>query len=265
MGAKRLTVVFGDSGEHLEAKWKEAPTGGDGWNNSPRREIGVYEVQKFFLDPDDYIVPPVVARGIPFDAYRPVNPDPVANIDGTQCVYGALALWLSDLRPPQRVFDRDRFSRYRRYAYHFGNLNLLHYLVDHRDARTNNFLMSTDPDDPQMFSIDNGIAFGGTLFNFFTWHFNKIRVNRLPRKSIDRLRQLGRTDLARLGVLSELRADATGVLQHVTPGPNLDGDLGNRVGPGTVQIGLTSAEIDAIAVRIQELLLRIDSGALSVF
>jgi hypothetical protein len=265
MGAKKLTLFLADDQRPLEAKWKEAPAGGDGWNNSPRREIGVYEVQKLFLDPDDYIIPPVAARGIDFGVYQAVKADPSANVDGTQCVYGALAVWLSNTTQPHRVFDRELFSRNQRYAYHFGNLNLLHYLVEHRDARTNNFLMSTDPDNPKIFSIDNGIAFGATLFNFFTWHFNKIRVDRLPRRSIDRLRQLRRVDLDRLGVLSELRADPEGVLRDVAPGPNLDCNEGNRVRPGVVQIGLTSTEIDAIAVRIQKLLGRIDRGKLSVF
>ncbi len=265
MGAKKLTLICGDDGRLLEAKWKEAPAGGDGWNNSPRREIGVYEVQKLFLDPPGYIVPPVVIRGIEFDAYRAVKADPVANIDGTQCVYGTLSAWLSNAELPKRVFDSELFSCSDGYAYHFGNLNLLHYLVEHRDSRSSNFLVSTDPDNPQIFSIDNGIAFGGTLFNFFTWHFDKIRVDRLPRESIERLRQLRRSDLDQLGVLSELRADAAGVLRHVTPGQNLDREQGNRVRPGIVQIGLTSAEINAIAARIQDLLVEVDCGRLTVF
>lgn len=265
MGAKKLTLLLADDQRRLDAKWKEAPAGGDGWNNSPRREIGVYEVQKLFLDPDDYIIPPVVARGIEFDVYQPVKDGPSANVDGTRCVYGALAAWLSNAMPPDEVFDRELFSSNNRYAYHFGNLNLLHYLVEHRDARANNFLRSTDPDNPKIFSIDNGIAFGGTLFNFFSWHFNKIRVDRLPRRSIDRLRQLSRVDLDRLGVLAELRADSEGVLRNIAPGPNLDCNEGNRVRAGIVQIGLATTEIDAIGVRIQKLLGRIDRGKLSVF
>jgi hypothetical protein len=265
MGAKKLLLFLADDQRSLDVKWKEAPAGGDGWNNSPRREIGVYEVQKLFLEPDDYIVPPVVIRGLEFDVYRAVTANPSANIDGTRCVYGALAVWLSNATQPEHAFDPELFSRNSQYAYHFGNLNLLHYIVKHRDARTSNFLMSIDPGNPKVFSIDNGIAFGATLYNFFTWHFNKIRIDRLPRRSIDRLRQLRRVDLDRLGVLSELRADPEGVLRSVTPGPNLDCNEGNRVRPGIVQIGLTSTEINAIAVRIQKLLGRIDRGKLSLF
>jgi hypothetical protein len=265
MGAKKLTLAFADDGRLQDVKWKEAPLGGDGWNNSPRRELGVYEVQKLFLDPDDYVVPPVVVRGIPLDVYRPVRAEPAPNLDGTRCVYGAIAVWLGSAKRPERVFDRKRIASDSRYAYHFGNLNLLHYLVQHRDARTSNFLISADPANPKIFSVDNGISFGSTLFNFFSWHFDKIRVDRLPSKSIDRLRRLNRAELDRLGVLSELRADAEGVLSRVTPGPNLDCENGNRVRPGTVQIGLTSAEIDAVWLRIRKLLDRVARGRLAVF
>jgi len=265
MGAMKLSLLLAGDPRPLEVKWKEAPAGGDGWDNSPRREIGVYEVQKLLLDPDDYIIPPVVVRGVEFDVYRAVIAQPSANIDGTRCVYGALAVWLSNATQPAHVFDRTRFTRDDRYAFHFGNLNLLHYIVNHRDARANNFLISANPDNPKIFSIDNGIAFGRTLFNFFTWHFNKIRVDRLPQRSIDRLRQIKRADLDRLGVLAELRTDPEGVLRDVPPGANLDPNVGNRVRPGIIQIGLTVIEIDALAARIQTLLARIDRGKLSVF
>ena len=265
MGAMKLSLLLGDDPQPLEVKWKAAPASGDGWDNSPRREIAVYEVQKLFLDPDDYLVPPAVVRGIELDVYRAVTEHPSPNIAGTRCVYGALAVWLSNATQPAHALDRELFARNPRYAYHFGNLNLLHYLVNHRDARTSNFLMSTDPDNPKVFSIDNGIAFGRTLFNFFTWHFNKIRVDRLPRQSIERLRRLTRVDLDRLGVLADLRTDAEGVLRSVPPGPNLDSNQGNRVRPGIVQIGLTVTEIDAIAAHVQTLLTRIDRGNLSVF
>jgi hypothetical protein len=66
-------------------------------------------------------------------------------------------------------------------------------------------------------------------------------------------------------VLGELRADSAGVLSAVTPGENLDPKVGTRVAPGRIQLGLTAAEIDGIATRLQELLARIDAGELGVF
>jgi hypothetical protein len=265
MGAKKLSLVFPSDGLRIEVKWKAAPRGGEGWNNSPRREIGAYAVQELFLSRADYPVPPVVARAVGLDAYQPVDQHAESNIDGTTCVFGSMAVWLANVEQPENAFDPARFAADERYAFHFANLNLLAYLIAHRDARSNNFLAPIDPNDPRVFSIDNGIAFGGVLYNFFTWHFDEIRVTGLPAQSIERLRHVTRADLDRLAVLGELRADAGGVLRAVAPGANLDAQLGTRVAPGHVQFGLTTAEIDALADRIADLLTRIDRGELGLF
>jgi hypothetical protein len=265
MGAKKLTVVLGEDGFRLDVKWKTAPAGGDGWNNSPRREVAAYAAQELFLDPDDYPVPPIVARGLPPDEYAFIDGDAVPQFEGVRCVFGATAAWLQNVCRPDRVFDRERFSRDRQYAFHFANLNLLAYLIAHRDARRSNFLMSTDPSNPHVFSVDNGIAFGGVLYNFFTWHFNQIRTRGLPKQSIDRLRRVRREELSKLGVLGELEADSAGVLRSVEPRENVDPNVGMRVAPGLVQFGLTASEIDAMATRLQSLLERIDAGELETF
>jgi len=64
MGAKKLRLRF-DDGVEINVKWKRAPAEAEGWNNSPRREIAACEVQKLFLEPDDYVVPVSVPRCIP--------------------------------------------------------------------------------------------------------------------------------------------------------------------------------------------------------
>ena len=264
-GARKIELLFRNDKTRLAVKWKRGPEGGDGWNNAPRREIGAYAVQRLFLDPDDYTVPPVTARCLPFDTDRAIDPQPSANIDGTQCVFGVLSVWLANVKEPQVVLDGERFSRDRAYAYALANLNLLTYLIAHRDARDGNILISTDATRSQLFAIDNGIAFGGVLYNFFTWHFDRIRVGGLPKKSIDRLRRLTRSDLDALGVLEELETDSTGVLRQVTPTANFDPEKGVRLVPGRIQFGLTAAEIDALAARLKTLLVRIDKGELSLF
>ena len=265
MGAKKLTVLLGDDGFRIDLKWKAAPAGGDGWNNSPRREVAVYAAQDLFLDPDDYPVPPVAAHSFSLDAYALVDGDAEPQLEGTRCVFGAAAAWLQNVSQPDRAFDPKRFSRDAQYASHFANLNLLAYLVAHRDARSNNFLMSIDRSNPRVFLIDNGIAFGGVLYNFFTWHFNEIRTRGLSKQSIDRLRRVRRGHLSKLGVLGELAADSAGVLRPVEPRDNVDPDLGMRVAPGRVQFGLTASEIDAMASRLENLLERIDAGELETF
>src|SRR5262245_21916375 len=47
MGAMRIEAYYPKSHRTLELKWKAAPDGGDGWNNTPRREIAAYQVQKW--------------------------------------------------------------------------------------------------------------------------------------------------------------------------------------------------------------------------
>ncbi len=264
MGARKLTLVFQD-GFRMETKWKAAPVGGDGWNNSPRREVGAWAVQKLFLDPADYPIPPVVARGIPLDAYRIVDPAAEPNLDGTRSVFGGLAAWMQNVSQPARAFDPERFARDTQYAFHFANLNLLAYLIAHRDARGSNFLMPTDPSDSRVFSIDNGIAFGGVLYNFFTWHFDQILTVGLPRQSIERLRRISRQDVTRFGVLGQLEADSAGVLRAVTPADNFDPNAGVRVAPGRIQFGLTIGELDAVEQRRVDLLVRIDAGEINLF
>lgn len=265
MGAKKLSLVFHKDPFSVDVKWKAAPEGGDGWNSSPRREVGAYAVQELFLDPEDYPVPPAVARGISLDAYAAVDKDAVPNIPETQCVFGGMAAWLQNVAQPDPAFDPKRFSEDARYAFHFANLNLLAYLIAHRDARSNNFLMPTDPSNPRVFSIDNGIAFGGVLYNFFTWHFDEIRTGGLPKQSIDRLRSVSRQQLSKFGVLGELEADHASVLHAVAPGPNRDPEIGMRVATGRIQFGLTVSEIDGMATRLQDLLVRIDAGELRLF
>lgn len=264
MGARKLELRFKD-GKELEAKWKRTEESLDSWNNSPRREIGAYAVQELFLDPADYLVPPVAARCIPLDVYREVDDDAEPTRKGSTCVFGVLSAWLDNVEEPDEILDTERLAADQRYRFNATNLNLLHYLTVNRDARDNNFLMAKDPADGRIFSIDNGIAFGGTLYNFFTWHFDEIRVSGLPKKSIDRLRQVTRQDLNRLGVLGQLQTDGSGVWRNVPLTANLDPETGVRLYDNGVQFGLTREEIDAIAERLQTLLTRIDAGELQVF
>jgi hypothetical protein len=259
MTTEKLTLAFAD-GERVEVKWKAAPDGGEGLDNSPRRELGAYVVQQLFLDPEDFVVPPVAVRCIPFDAYRPVAPSATPNLPHARCIYGTLSAWLEHVTQPDSTWDPDRFSRDPRYAYRFGNLNVFTYLIAHHDAKASNFLMSTvDPLDPQIFSIDNGIAFSG-IYNVFTWHFDHILVGGLPAQTVERLQRIRPDDVERLAVLAELQPDADGILRPAPPTAGTDHQQGLRpVGDG-IQIGLTTAEIAGINQRLQALLTDVRDG-----
>ena len=269
MKTQKLTLAFAD-GRRIDVKWKAAPEGGEGINNSPRRELAAYTVQQLYLDPQDFIVPPAAVRCIPLDAYDPIEGDDDDAVDAepnlppARCVYGVLSAWLENVTQPDEAWDRERFSRDPRYAYHFANLNMLTNLIAHRDAKASNFLISKDPQNPQVFSVDNGISFSG-LYNFLTWHFDKLLVGGLPERSIERLERVTATDLERLAVLAELQPDADGILRPAPATANTDHTEGvRRVGDG-IQIGLTEEEIAGVNERLRKLLAEVRAGKEPVF
>ncbi len=111
----------------------------------------------------------------------------------------------------------------------------------------------------------NGISFGVFVHNWFvkTWH--KIRVAGLRKATTDRLREVSPADLARLGTVSELRANENGVLRNSSPSENLDPDEGARITADRIQMGLTRDEIEHVQERIEELLEEIDEGDIATF
>lgn len=265
-GVRKLTTRFPDTGDELFLKWKAAPPGdADGWNNTPRKEIAAYEVQKWFLDPDDYVVPTTVLRCIPASDYAPTGLEPVITLHGTRCVLGTLVVWLDQVTVPDVLYDPQRFRSDPLYARRMSDFNLLTYLIEHEDGRRGNFLVSEDDSDRRVFSIDNGVAFGAKIKNIFVHNWNRIRVEALRSESIERLRRLDDARFAALGVLAELHADADGVLRAVPPGANRDPDRGSRVGPDWIQMGLTKGEIDALRKRRDRLLADVDDGRIAVF
>jgi hypothetical protein len=140
-------------------------------------------------------------------------------------------------------------------------------LIDHRDSRQGNFLVSKIPRRPQFFSIDNGISFNPWIINPLVRNWHRIRVPALRRESIDRLRQFQRQDLDFLAVVAQLEPDDEGVLRLVLPGPPEEPNSGVSVNEETltVQFGLTTTEIDKLWSRIQALLERVDAGELPLF
>ncbi len=265
-GAQKLELAFRPSGRKLAAKWKAAPRGdADGWNNTPRKELAAYEIQKWFLDPSDYVVPTVAVRCIDFATYAPVSASPKATTPGTRCVTGALVVWLDRVTVPDVLYDESRFEAEPLYARHFADFNLLTYLIDHEDGRAGNFLVSELESERRIFSIDNGISFGTWLTNWFVRNWNEIRVPALRAEAIERLRRIGPADLADLGVLVELRADDAGILRPVPRSGNAAGERGARIADGWLQLGLEDDEIEGVAKRLEDLLENVDSGSLATF
>jgi len=267
-GAQKLELYFKDVGDGFDVKSKAMPRKLDGINNNPRREFAAWEIQQFFLDPEDFVVPTTTARCISLEMRKEHSQSSSPQVPGTNCVLLVGALWLDDLQVPDQLFDPHRFLTEPRYAYHLANFNLLTYLINIRDNRKGNILVSKNSDDRRVFAIDNGVSFGTGWFNWFsprTFAWRKIRVPALPKKSIDRLRALTEEDLDSLAVLIQFEADDRGMLQIVENGPPIDEEEGVRIEGGTVQLGLNEDEIENIWERIEHLLEEIDDGGIPLF
>lgn len=265
MGAMRIEAHFPSAGRTLKLKWKRAPRGGEGWNNTPRREIAAYEIQKWFLDPDAYVVPTTVARCIPLSDYAVIDDDAKPNLPDVRCVFGMLAIWLEDLDEPEVQLDEERFYRDATYARSIAGYNLLTYLVRNRDTRVGNLLVSAEPHGQRVYSVDNGITFRSELYNFFQRHWNEIRVPALPREAVDRLRAVDAGDLEALRVVAEFRPDG-GLLRETEPSPPFgDAPDGVRLLDGAVQLGLEPIEIEGLRQRLEALLDAVDRGEIPVF
>jgi len=222
-------------------------------------------VQRWFLDPQDYVVPTVALRAVPLAAYRRLDPNARPTVHGTRCVVGTLALWLEHTLEPAVLYDAGRFVTDPDYAYHLSNFNVLSYLVAHRDGRPGNILVADTDTNRRVFAVDNGISFGGLIYNFLTTNWHVIRVPAIRREVVRRLRALDRIALSALATLVELQADADGILRPVAAGAPLDPKCGVRTAPGRIQLGLTSKEIECLQQRLSSLLARVDDGSLAVF
>ena len=259
----RTALSYPDS-TMLVSKWAPAPPGGETFNNVPRFEIAAYEIQKLFLDESEFVVPPTVPRVLPLSWYRELAPHVGATFRDTRSVLVVMQYWLFNVTN-EDVWDRDRFEADTAYARHFGNFNILTYLIRHSDENTGNYLISIIEDNPRVFSVDNGVAFS-SQHGDRGYRWRRLRVDRLPAATIERLRGVSLNDLAQqLGTLAEFRIEPDGSLTRVFPGENLDPGRGIRREGDRIQIGLTRSEIYAIHDRIQRLLSDVDDGDIELF
>jgi hypothetical protein len=255
---QRAVFEFEDSAV-LIAKWANSPPNGGGrFNNEPRYEAAAYELQKLFLDESEYVVPPTLLRAFPIEFVRAqmpeVKPTFGRNVPGSVLV--ALQYWLTAVTPTG-FWDPDRARMDTVYARHIGNFNILTFLIRHSDANTGNYLISTEPVNPRVFSVDNGISFLSDESNRGT-QWRELLVQRFPRRTVERLKGVTRAMLEQqLGVLAEFEV-REGALVAVPPGPNISRHRGVRRTDTRIQLGLTEAEIRGVEQRIRELTWKVD-------
>jgi hypothetical protein len=260
-----LKAELSFSGEPpYRVKLRRAEPGAEDFNNRPRYDLAAYALQKLFLDPAEYVVPPTALRFVPLAELRPYAPEAKPTFRGSDEVLVVLQYWLQEVKVIADVYDAARFAADDAYARHIGQLNALTWLIEHGDSNVGNFLISRAEQGARVFSIDNGVAFAfnesdrGQLWK-------TLRVNRLPASTVERLRGVTEDELhRRLGVLVEWHL-ADGRWIAATPGENLAPARGVRASKEAVQLGLTKSEINGVWRQLQRLLKDVDSGKVTTF
>lgn len=259
----RAEAAFGDQ-PPFRVKVRKAEPGAEAFNNVPRYDLAAYELQKLFLDPAEYVVPPTALRMMPLDELRQYSPAVPRTFPGAEEALVVVQYWLNDVAVIADVFNPSRFESDPVYARHIGQLNVFTYLIEHRDSNAGNFLISRADAGARVFSIDHGVAFAsddsdrGELWK-------EMRVKRLPADLVARLRTITPESLeTRLAVLAQWEVQdgrfvATELSANFAPNRGV-----RRDGP-RLQMGLRRTEIGAIWKLLEKLLARIDRGEITTF
>jgi hypothetical protein len=255
-------VSFGGA-PPLRVKVRRAEPGADSFNNVPRYDLAAYELQKLFLDPAEYVVPPTALRMVPLEDVAKYSPEVMRTFLAADQVLVTLQYWLSNVTNAADVYSQERFAADPVYARHIGQLNIFTYLIGHRDSNLGNFLIGKDEAGARVFSIDNGVAFAsGDSDRGELW--KDLRVSRLPADTVERLRKVTPELLAeRLGVLAQWRLEGDRFVPDAG-GQNLSLNRGVRLKGKALQMGLTRSEILEVNRQVQKLLRNVDRGEITL-
>jgi hypothetical protein len=259
----KADVSFGGQ-PPMRVKLRKAEPGADSYNNVPRYDMAAYELQKLFLDPAEYVVPPTALRFVPLAEFRKYSPDVERTFPVAEQVLAVIQYWLQDIKVVADVYDPAMFDSDAVYARHIGQLNILTDVIDHADSNVGNFLISKATPGARVFSIDHGVAFASEESDRGKLWI-KLRVNRLPADAVERLRRITPAMLQdSLGVITQWELkDGTFVL--MPNGGNLAPNQGVRREGAILQMGLKKSEIAKVARGIENLLKQVDSGDVKTF
>lgn len=267
----RAEVKFAD-GFAMRTKIRRATRGASDFNNEPRYELAAYMLQKKFLTPAEYVVPPTSLRFVPVETVRKYAKAANPTFYGTEYTLCVMQYWLKNVSAPDDAYDRDRFERNALFARHLANLNLLTYLISHKDSNSGNVLMAVIPDsngqpdeaDPRVFLIDNGVAFDSEESDKGTiWQ--QLRVKRIPKDSYERLSAITQEELRALLATVAQWEIRDGVPVAVPPAEPRSDHKGVRNFGKNIQLGLTKHEIGGIYRQIVALRNRVSSGDIETF
>lgn len=272
-GARILTlrVKLGARDVVFRAKWRAQSTASI--VNEPRKELAAHAVQKLFLDETELVAPPVVAHCFPLAEYRAFVPDERASIDGIDCVLGFVSYWLESVRtassarqdgllsgPGEGFWDAGLFERDPMYRRSVANTNLLTYVIRHGDPHNAQFLLEQTPQGLRTYVVDNSIGFRSIKnpIYFLREDWAKIRVPRLPKRTVERLRALTDEDFASLATVTELQLQDRQLVRAAKPAAGHSDERAMSWNGSRLRIGLTRGEIELVQSRIRDLLARPD-------
>lgn len=267
-----LTLRTRESGRSIvfRAKWRAISTMSS--HNDPRKELAAYGVQRLFLEPAEFVVPPTAAGCLELDSYRRlVDAAAEPTFERLKCVFGFLQYWLEAAVPLDEAddagwldasdgpLDRDLFDHdpgYRRMLVH---LNLLTYLIDHDDTHAGQFLVTRADERLRIYSVDNSMSFedrtNPTLDEDEDW--SRIQVPSLDSASLDRLRALTDADFEALLVLQQFELNS-GRLLPVELGPGVRKSTSGLAWDGRrLNVGLRRSEVAQLKRRTRALLSRV--------
>jgi ribosomal protein S17 len=263
-GDKAKTAILKrDDGFFIRVKIKRAAQGGENYNNQPRYEIAAYLLQKLFLNPEEYIVPPTAGRAFSIEEYEKIETNAFPTFKNSPAVYCLLQYWLDNVSA-EEILDEKRLASDSVYSKHIGNLNIFTYLIRHSDSNIGNFLISTDSLNSRVFAVDNEMAFGDiTSERGYEWR--NLVVKRFPRKTVKRLQKIQLEDLQKILAVVEQYEIREGQLVPVEATEPLDTTKGVRQSNDIIQLGLTEKEIKGVYKRLKEFLEKVDSGKIETF
>jgi hypothetical protein len=254
----KADVSFGGAAP-IRVKLRKAEPGANAFNNVPRYDLAAYELQKLFLDPAEYVVPPTNLRMVTLGEFAKYSPGVRRTFRGSDQVLAVVQYWLSEISSIPDVYDSGRFAADPVYARHIGQLNVFTHLIRHGDSNQGNFLIGKADKGARVFSIDHGVAFDseesdrGELWKV-------MRVNRLPADTVERLRGITPELLTeRLAVLAQWKL-TDGNYVAVAKGANMSEGRGVRHSGDDLQMGLNKSEIKDVYRLLEKLLERIDAG-----
>ena len=257
----KADVSFGGA-PPLRVKLRKAEPGGEEFNNVPRYDLAAYQLQKLFLAPNEYVVPPTALRMVDLADFQKYQPDVKRTFGSADQVLAVLQYWLSDILVLADVYNAERFESDPVYARHIGQLNVLTHLIQHRDSNAGNFLIGKAPVGARVFSIDHGVAFA-SIDSDRGELWKDMRVTKLPADTVAELRKITLPVLEqKLGVLAQWRLEGKKFVPTAL-GPPLSVHRGVRREGKDLQLGLTRTEMQAVHRLLTRLLARIDAGEIT--